>query len=133
MNGAFTESEFADLDPVISAGIPQAEEGNDVPFTPKWTTNVFATYSRPIGGKGLNSYAYLGYSFRSSAINYTLQKGSPRRDMTLRLGVQGDQWSVYLYSENLLNQDDIMLWPVSTYMNLPYPRKIGLAVSFDME
>ncbi len=53
--------------------------------------------------------------------------------MTLRLGVQGDQWSVYLYSENLLNQDDIMLWPVSTYMNLPYPRKVGLAVSFDME
>ena len=133
MNGAFTESEFADLDPVTSAGIPQAEEGNDVPFTPKWTANVFATYSRPIGGKGLNSYAYLGYSFRSSAINYTLQEGSPRRDMTLRLGVQGDQWSVYLYSENLLNQDDIMLWPVSTYMNLPYPRKVGLAVSFDTE
>lgn len=133
LNGAYTNSEFGELDPVLAAGIPQAEKGNRVPFTPNWTTNVNATYTRPLANTGLDAFGYLSYTYRDGAINYTLQEGEDSHDLTFRLGVQAERWSAYFFAENLLNQDDILLYPTITFFNVPYPRKLGLAVSFNFE
>ncbi len=133
LNGAYTNSEFGTLNPVFAAGIPQAEEGNRVPFTPEWTVNASAVYTPPLGDTGLDGYGYLSYTFRDSAINYTMQEGADSHDLTLRLGVQAERWGAYFFAENLLNQDEVLLYPTITFFNVPYPRKLGVAVSVNLE
>lgn len=78
--------------------------GKSMPFSSKWSGNVGATYTVPVGN-GVNAYGRADFIYKSGT--YTDQSNLTRTpDMTqvnLHLGAQNEHWSVEAYVNNLFD------------------------------
>ncbi|MBL8553749.1 MAG: TonB-dependent receptor [Phenylobacterium sp.] len=109
-------------------------KGGRVPNVPEMSFTVSADYKRELSALGgLTGTAYLGYSFRDDVIDATVKnlKAGELNDLTVRLGVQKDNWRLEGFMLNGLDDKD----PValgSTAVQILYPRRYGvqLAVNF---
>ncbi|MCW5759183.1 MAG: TonB-dependent receptor, partial [Phenylobacterium sp.] len=109
-------------------------KGGRVPNVPEMSFTVSADYKRELSAfGGLTGTAYLGYSFRDDVIDATVKnlKAGELNDLTVRLGVQKDNWRLEGFMLNGLDDKD----PValgSTAVQILYPRRYGvqLGVSF---
>jgi len=88
-------------------------EGDPLTLAPEVTWAASATYLWPMGS--LNGVAFLGANYVDERADYTPSATAPggrfvytSDEITIvnaRIGVEADQWSVFLFGENLANDD----------------------------
>lgn len=133
LDGKLTEDQYnSDLAMTNSTGL----KGDRIPYVPKWTGWAGVAYNWPIAETGLYGMARLDYSytgssgsyFRENYAYYTRQGNYSL--VNLRTGVEGSDWAIYLYANNLLDKTGIVTWDTGAgYDNQVMsvrPRTIGL-------
>ena len=88
---------------LLGAGI---RDGDPVSQVPEITWSATATYNWAMGS--LNGVAYLGANYTDERTDYSFLGSFTSDDMTLvngRVGLEGEQWGVYLTANNLLDED----------------------------
>ena len=86
----------------LAAGVVKGQAVLDVP---RWTVSTTLQYRRPLAD-GYNLLAGISNSIVSSSqdLTYTLNT-VPERDITnVRIGLEADKWSAFLFVDNVLNQ-----------------------------
>ena len=124
-------SEWTKVDPVLEQAVPAIDDGGGVPYIPESDWNVSATYTGPIAGTGLQHFEQLSYAERDTQFNYSLNESEKLEDLTLRVGVLGNGWQVYLYGTNLSDNRGPVLSLGSTQTS-QRPREIGVSVHFHL-
>lgn len=104
-------------------------KGGRVPNVPDKSLTLSADYKTDLPMGGLTGTAYFGYAFRGDVIDATTKnlKAGKLNDVTVRLGVQKDNWRIEGFMLNGLNDKD----PVavsSTALQILYPRRYGIQV-----
>lgn len=105
-------------------------KGGRVPNVPDKSLTVSADYRHELPALGgVTGTAYVGYAFRGDVIDATTKglKAGKLNDLTLRLGVQKDNWRIEGFMLNGLDDKD----PVaisSTAVQILYPRRYGVQV-----
>lgn len=106
-------------------------KGGKVPNVPDMSLTVSADYKRELAALGgVTGTFYLGYSFRDDVIDATVKnlKAGELNDLTVRMGVQKDNWRLEGFMLNGLDDKD----PValgSTAVQILYPRRYGVQLS----
>ncbi len=118
------------------AGVTSGERLLDVP---KVTANTAVSYKRPLD-EGKNLVARLNNSYVDSIQDITFVRNTlPSYDIVgLRLGVEGDRWSAFLFADNLTNKMALLSDTGALSANIPIlnriatnqPRTIGADLSF---
>lgn len=110
LNGAYTKAELDEDTPALSGGL----EGDELPFTPRWSMAVNADYEWPVGA---NAMAYVGGSVRLLSeqtggydIDFRLANGQQREIpsyeiVDLQAGIDFGRYSIELYGKNLTDSD----------------------------
>ena len=111
-SGAFQDSSFQGnqlLSPAtLATGFPfDLREGNQAANSPRWSYSSGANLNYPLGDGSLSltgniSYSYTGPRF-SSVVNFPSSRMEPLNILNLRLGVEGDNWSLVGFASNLTN------------------------------
>lgn len=111
----------AETDNAINSGT----SGDRLPNAPKVTFNATGTYRFPIFGSytgmGRIAYSHRGSSFQSipNVNTATVSNRADSHDIVdLRLGLESDNWQVYLFVDNLLNSEGSSFRDVDTVGNL---------------
>jgi outer membrane receptor protein involved in Fe transport len=139
-NVSYTDAKLAEDNP---AGSVYGLKGDPLPYVPKWSANLGADYSFPMG----NWSGFLGGNFsyvgrRAAEFN---QIPAPRvylpayNNVNLYAGVNVGVWTLKVYAKNLANRHGITsVWPETINpVGSPYnatvlaPRTIGLSASVD--
>jgi len=118
---------------------PVAVKGSKIPIVPDLTYSASANYSYSLMDT-LSGLAFISYSHRdesfSNPSNTPEQLNGDFNNLKLRLGVEGDEWGIYLYGDNLLDEDSTVIvndiFGLLMYKNYTRPKTIGveLSVSF---
>ena len=128
-SGNINESKLSEIDPAIAAVLPY-EEGNPLDFVPRYQLNASADYAWSIPGmSGLNGSLYGAYSFSSPQTRTTTDgafEGDEISVINLRAGVEKEDWGIYLYADNLLNEDGRVNSFVDNTGTRLQPRVVGL-------
>lgn len=127
--GSFTDATFTE--PVSGVNIV---DGTEIPNVPETTLSASGTYRWPIGTGGWQGFIYGGAQYasaRSDTVNFAPDSDKTTR-LDVRLGLEGDIWSAYLFADNLTDEDGA-IGPYSFGPTGPairfQPRTIGLQVS----
>ncbi|MEO1034285.1 MAG: TonB-dependent receptor [Pseudomonadota bacterium] len=127
--GSFTDATFTEA--VSGVNIV---DGTEIPNVPEVTLSASGTYRWPIGSSGLQGFAYSGVQFasaRSDTVNFAPDSDKTTR-ADVRLGLEGEIWSAYLFADNLTDEDGA-IGPFSFGPTGPairyQPRTIGLQIS----
>jgi iron complex outermembrane receptor protein len=133
-NAKITEDVFNAFGDLIAA------KGNKIPFVPKWTLGTTLDYVWPVSDS-LEGVLHLGYAFRdenySDPGNTEMEKNDKYNQVRFRGGVQGENWGLYAFVTNLLNNNNTTFKtnPVSatplTYITYVRPRTIGVEATWD--
>lgn len=127
--GSFTDAEFTE--PVSGVNIV---DGSEIPNVPETTLSAAATYRWDIGGTSLDGFAYGGIQYasaRSDTVNFAPDSDKTTK-LDVRVGVEGEVWSAYLFADNLTDEDGAIspfslgsMGPAVRYQ----PRTVGLQIS----
>lgn len=109
-------------------------DGTEIPNVPETTLSASGTYRWPIGNSAWQGFVYGGAQYasaRSDTVNF-----APDSDKTtkvdVRLGVEGETWSVYLFADNLTDEDGAIapfaFGPTGPALRFQ-PRTVGVQVS----
>lgn len=105
--------------------------GQRINNVPQWTISANASYAWPVFTRW-QGRAWISAQYTSDRINEGF--GSARSDNIVRvdgrLGVTGNAWGVFLYAENLNNEDGIIFpWPFGIAPRLR-PRTVGISLEY---
>jgi iron complex outermembrane recepter protein len=108
-------------------------EDEQMPFVPRWSYSAAAQYERPFGDRGLIGFGSAIWFERDRQVDFITGLESARiEDLTLRLGVRRDNWSVTLWGENLTDE----VGPAVIAGGLPNRydrRRFGITISASTE
>jgi len=115
---------------------PVAVKGNKIPIVPDLTYSASANYSFPVTDT-LSGLAFISYSHRdesfSDPANVPEKLNDDYNNLKLRLGVEGENWGVYLFGDNLLDEESTVytndIFGLLMYKNYTRPRTIGVEVT----
>ena len=149
VNGAYTEAQLADDLPPVAGQIP-AEDGDQLPYTPRLSLGLNADYNWSLGG---DAEAFVGGSLRAlskqtadydadfRAANDRQRKVPAYEVVDIRGGVDFGRFSVEAFARNLFNADGKTSTTAVTANGLPFnlngaigtgvirPRTIGLSLT----
>jgi len=133
VNAKITEDVYNAFGELIAA------DGNKIPFAPDWTVGTTLDYMWPVSNS-LEGLLHLGYAYRdenySNAENDEMSKNDKYNQIRLRGGVEGERWGLYLFVNNLTNNNNTTFKyrPVSvtplTYITYVRPRTIGIEANW---
>ena len=154
-SGAYQDTEFQEnqlLSPAtLGTGFAfDLSKGNENANTPKWSYSIGADAAFPVSAgdmllTGHVSYNYIGSRF-STVTNFPSSEMSSLGILNLRLGLEGESWSVVAFADNLTN--DIEYTAIDGSLGLPFvtaggeldfvadtfainrPRTIGIEATF---
>ena len=114
----------------------RVSDGTEAPSTPKTTLNLSASYDRPV--TAAMSWVSRVDLRRQGA--YYLERGnryniSPKNYLNLRTSLQLERWSVGLFVENLLDEQQVneaIIFPFYSIRLPSLPRTYGLELGFRM-
>jgi len=126
LSGAYQDTEFQDsqlLSPAtLGTGfVFDLREGNENANTPEWSYSLGADATIPVSSDGLLltghvSYNYIGDRF-STVTNFPSSEMSSLGILNLRVGLEGNSWSVVAYADNLTN--DVEFTSIDGNLGLP--------------
>jgi len=126
LSGAYQDTEFQDsqlLSPAtLGTGFAfDLREGNENANTPEWSYSLGADATIPVSSDGLLltghvSYNYIGDRF-STVTNFPSSEMSSLGILNLRVGLEGNSWSVVAYADNLTN--DVEFTSIDGNLGLP--------------
>jgi hypothetical protein len=132
LNGNWNDTTLQDLPSSIedASSTDALYEGARMPYIPKSTTAIAANLDLPLGN-AWNLTGYLGWSHQSGQFQINSGLTSDQIDMiSARLGARRNGFGITLFSDNLGNEDG-RTYREFGLINRPYPRTIGLQVSYD--
>jgi iron complex outermembrane receptor protein len=116
------------------------EDGNRIPFVPKWTLGTTFDYIWSLSDN-LEGVFHAGYAYRdetySDPENFEDTKNDTYHNVRLRGGVQGSAWGVYLFVDNLTDEENttFIRRPVAatplTYYTYGRPLTYGVELTWD--
>lgn len=101
--GNYNRTRPHDSDPALAAQVPALAEGKQLPYVPRWSSNLAAGYDRGLND-ALAGFVYASMTRRDGQVDFITGRWSPTtNDLTLRVGVREtrDRWSVSLFGKNL--------------------------------
>lgn len=135
MNLAYVDSTI-DSTVLDGVGRVNAQEGNDIPLSPKFKMALTADYTFPVTAslKGaLNMRFSQASGNHSSPTNLLTLKNEDSKNLYLRVSLTNNSWgTISLYGDNLLNRkDSVFKAPVVNTVPLIYttyvrPRTVGI-------
>jgi len=140
----FLDTEFKDdvANPVT--GFPLTIKGNELPRAADFSAYIALNYVRDLssGLEGMFNinYTYAGKNF-SDAQNIPLFENDSGNILNLRVGIQGEKFGVFLFGQNLTNDDQTFTqgirdsgaafgWPTAIAGNYRRPLTYGIEASF---
>jgi outer membrane receptor protein involved in Fe transport len=133
-NGGYTHATNGQTVP--DAGVIAGERLLDVP---QWTADSSITYRVPVG-TDRNFVMRVNNSYVGSIQDITFVRNTlPAYDLvTLRLGLESDRWSAYLFSDNLTNKKALLSDTGALSANIPIlnriatnqPRTVGVDLNY---
>lgn len=131
-SGAYQHTEFQDsqlLSPAtLGTGFAfDLSEGNENANTPEWSYSIGADAAYPVAGgdmllTGHLSYSYIGSRF-STVTNFPSSEMPSLGILNLRIGLEGNAWSVVAFADNLTN--DIEFTSIDGNLGLPFVNARG--------
>lgn len=135
----YSHATLTDADPTFGA-----EEGDTLPYAPRWTTSVNAEYERSIGQGGWSGF--VGVNFRHVSEQFTsyesLAYTSPRQAvpldpygvLDLRVGARSDRSGITLFVKNLTNEyayiaDTTGTFNGPAFESVVQPRTVGVSIN----
>lgn len=128
---------IAELAADLPPGSVAAEDGDELPTTPKWSGQLSADYEFPVVGAWLG-FAGAGYRYVGDSAGYFSAPSLPRYELPsydvvdLRLGVRDDRLSLTLYAKNVgdsRGQVAAYLLGPMTRVSIIQPRTYGVSIS----
>ena len=123
--GNINETTASDLDPVLVAQVDSLREGKQLPYTPKWSYNTYLSLVRPLSDT-LDFSAYASWTRVGSQLGSANVTSPSTSDVSLRLGVKSERWSVTLFGENLADQRRPAAIRSMTTQTRRDPRTLGI-------
>ena len=105
--------------------------GNKAPYVPKDTVNLGFQYRAPIT-PGVGFFVRFDYERRGKQ-HWDPDNSSARKAVNLinaRLGVEGEQWSVKLWSKNLGDEKYLAEYVLGGFVELAPPRSYGVELAY---
>lgn len=133
LDGELTEDQYnSDLAMTNSTGL----KGDKIPYVSRWSGAAGIAYNWPISSTGLYGMARLDYTYTGKSGSYFRKNYAYYSEqgnyslINLRSGIEGGDWGVYLFVDNLMNKDGVISWSTGAgYDNRLFtvrPRTIGL-------
>ena len=118
------------LDATVTADIPGTPimAGDEIEGTSDRSFNASAQYRWGLNN-GWNGFARLGAQYRTAQSNPAFPTWLPADDLTqvdARIGVEGEHWGLFLFADNLLNDDGAVTAGASGEQIFLRPRTVGL-------
>jgi len=142
--GNFNRTKFTNITTPAAFTATNIKDGEQIRSVPKQTHTLSATFRHPLTGDLSMSY-YGAYTFIDrqgdlGGIRYSgpggtsstlaAPLGNAQKLLKARIGVEGENWGVHLFGENLTNQDEAYYFNGSGWQR-QWPRTIGVQASFD--
>jgi iron complex outermembrane recepter protein len=125
----FNSAEFKNVNPQLAAALATAQNGERLPGVPKNNYSFGATYSTALT-ESVDLNLYGAYSFRNRQSDLASGLlGGRLSNLTLRAGLETDQFRLDVFADNLTNERGPVL-ATPTAMQAVYPRRIGLSLTF---
>lgn len=125
---------------VFSRGVVLFRKGSRLNDSPEWTGSVGGTFRTATGKNGMDFVASSNLSFSSRRPNRFLtgtvvnqSQSGEITDLSASIGLEGEQWSLNLFADNILDEQDAVQAPDPTYgfnASRLWPRTIGLQTTF---
>lgn len=123
-NAAYTHAR------IVAATLQNAgiEPGTPIQSVPDWTASVALTYERSISDRlAVRARVDNAYVGSRTDATYAINTLSAYDLTNLRVGVEGDRWSVMLFANNVLNKR-VLLDNISLYaINLPTFNRVAVS------
>jgi len=131
--GNWNSTEFTN---VADLGDVSAEDGQQINFVPKWSMSLIANYFWPISDNvnGLINVSYSHISGQRGTFNTNAPEGDSRNLVRARVGAEFDMVSVYLFANNIFDEDGEIYRQLPTdgalLTSRDRPRTYGAEVEF---
>ena len=106
--------------------------GNELPLISRYTLNLGAQYRAPIADNGLGVLARVDY--RRTGRTWWEPFNTTSRDpidlVNVRFGIEGDNWSLIAFSENLFNEEYNAEFSPGGFVFKARPRRYGAELSY---
>lgn len=127
------ETEPSKIEADFTATQASLAKGKQMPFVPEWSYSMLAQYERPLGDTGLTGFGSAVWYRRDSQVDFITGLVSAEiEDLTLRLGVRKNNWSVTVWGENLTDE----IGPAVIAGGLPNRydrRRFGLTLTAELD
>lgn len=101
--GNYNETQARDLDDATASQVAGLARNQQLPYTPEWNYSAYANLARPIGN-GLDGFLNLSIVGAGEQIGSSGFSSPSTKDISLKLGLGRDAWSVALFANNLANE-----------------------------
>lgn len=127
-SGNLNKTTASGLSAELESQVSSLGRGQQLPYTPKWNYSVFANLATPISNN-MDLIGYAAVTSSGSKLGSQDEISKPVTDISLRVGVKRDNWSVVLFGENLANELRPAAIRSSTTQTRRDPRTVGLEVT----
>ena len=135
-NGAVTDAEFTQINGTSSA--PPNIKGDRLPFVPEYgysvNTNYRFNWTESVVGDFYLSYNREGQNTvtdRGAGVSPVTYKNKPFGFLDAQLSAKWQSFSVKLFGENLLDEDNLVGVSISNQTPQHRPRSLGVRLSYD--
>ena len=133
--GNVNESEFTDVIPEFTEAVPGTANGSRLYNTPPYNWRLDLGYEHPVGAGGWTLFANGSGSTAGAARNPNAAVGSTDSYSLFNaiFGLRRDKYEFALYGNNLTDERGPTAANGPTLLAGPYPRTVGLRMSFRMD
>jgi len=133
--GNVNEAEFTDVIPEFTDAVPGTVNGSRLYSTPPYNWRLDLGYEHPVGAGGWTLFANGSGSTAGASRNLNAVVGSTDSYSLFNaiLGMRKDKFEAALYGNNLTDERGPTAANGPTLLAGPYPRTVGLRLSFHMD
>jgi outer membrane receptor for ferric coprogen and ferric-rhodotorulic acid len=133
--GNVNEAEFTDVIPEFSDAVPGTVNGSRLYSTPPYNWRLDLGYERPVGAGGWKLFANGSGSTAGASRNLNATVGStPSYSLySAIVGMRQNKYEVALYGDNLTDERGPTAANGPTLLAGPYPRTVGLKLTFHLD
>ena len=137
VNGNINSDKFKNVEPILG-GIINVSDGDQRPFTPKFTLSAMVDYEWSISNN-LDGSANVSFRHISSQLGRfgTGASGDTRDLLRASIGIRGDNFGISLFVKNLLNEDGAIFSQTPTRgitaFTQDFPRQFGVELTYHFE
>jgi len=130
LNYSAVDTEWTKVVDDVAAVVEGVEKGEAVPYIPDTDWGLSLEYTGSIPGTDLTHFEKIRYHYKDTQFNYSGLRSADLEDISLRVGITGNQWQASLYANNIADEQGPALRTSSGVIRV-YPREIGLNLQFD--